>query len=105
MGSLREAARDRDWPGGLGLAHSKARLGRVSGLGLSRSAAALAQAVGLTRARGAPPVSYGVTARGRSRSRLARGAWSRSLQGSARWSFGFGFIEISRRVYPVSYTH
>src|SRR6202161_2889360 len=47
--------------------------------------AALTLSVSLTRARGAPPrveppVSYGASARGRPRSRLARGAWSRSLQ-------------------------
>jgi len=62
-----------------------ARLGRVSSYELSTFAAALTQVVALTRARGAPPrdeppVSYGVSARGRSRSRLARGAWSRWLQ-------------------------
>src|ERR1700686_1722378 len=56
MGPLREAARDRDW----------------------RGAAALTFFVSLTRARGAPPreeppVSYGASARGRPRSRLARG--------------------------------
>src|SRR6202167_2985392 len=78
MGTLRAAARDRDWPG----------------------AAALTFADNLRRrrARGAsprvePPVSYkgrdaacelygsyGVSARGRPRSGLAGGAWSRSLQ-------------------------
>ena len=45
------------------------------------TATGLVQAVALTRARGAPPrveppVSYGVSARGRPRSRLARGATS-----------------------------
>src|ERR1700691_149624 len=78
MGTLREAARDRDW----------------------KSAAALTFADNLRRrrARGAPPRveppvsytgraaacelygSYGVSARGRPRSGLAGGAWSRSLQ-------------------------
>src|ERR1700692_4393982 len=63
----------------------QARLGRVSSYDLLKSAAALTLAVSLTRARGAPPrveppVSYGASARGRPRSRLARGAWSRSLQ-------------------------
>src|SRR6202790_130034 len=62
-----------------------ARLGRVSSYDLLKSAAALTFFVTLTRARGAPPrveppVSYGASARGRPRSRLARGAWSRSLQ-------------------------
>src|SRR5664279_3776485 len=62
-----------------------ARLGRVSSYELSRFAAALTQVGALTRARGArpgvePTVSYGDSARGRSRSRLARGAWSRWLQ-------------------------
>src|SRR3984957_19375554 len=51
---------------------------QISSYELSKFAAALTQAVGLTRARGAPPrveplPSYGVSARGRSRSRLARG--------------------------------
>src|SRR3984957_10254813 len=52
---------------------------QISSYELSKFAAALTQAVGLTRARGAPPrveplPSYGVSARGRLRSRLARGA-------------------------------
>jgi chromate transport protein ChrA len=63
----------------------QARLGRVSSYDLLKSAAALTLFVSLTRARGAPPreeplPSYGASARGRPRSRLARGAWSRSLQ-------------------------
>src|ERR1700724_2284024 len=85
MGSLREAARDRDWRGGLGLAHSRLGAVQISSYDLSKFAAALTSSISLTRARGAPPrveppVSYGVSARGRPRSRLARGAWSRSLQ-------------------------
>ena len=63
----------------------QARLGRVLSLDLSKSAAAPPCLVSLTRARGAPPriepqPSYGVSARGRPRSRLAGGAWSRSRQ-------------------------
>src|ERR1700724_2529312 len=148
MGSLREAARDRDWRGGLGLAHSRLGSVQISSYDLSKFAAALTRLVALyararraatgrgagelwglcarppaigigegglvsltpgsaryklrvmiyrnspprlpdllpsTRARGAPPrveppVSYGVSARGRPRSGLARGAWSRSRQ-------------------------
>src|SRR6202051_1237311 len=100
MGSLREAARDRDWRGGLGLAHSRLGSVQISSYELSRFAAALTQAVGLTRARGAPPrveppVSYGVSARGRPRSRLARGAWSRSLQARLGTKFELLIIEIA----------
>src|ERR1700676_699605 len=90
MGSLREAARDRDWRGGLGLAHSRLGSVQISSYELSKFAAALTRFVGLTRARGAPPrdeppVSYGVSARGRSRSRLARGAaFTLSITLSAR---------------------
>jgi hypothetical protein len=55
MGPLREAARDRDWQGGLGLAHCRrgsvefvvmiyqARLGRVCSYDLSKFAAAFTQ--------------------------------------------------------------
>jgi hypothetical protein len=55
MGSLREAARDRDWRGGLGLAHSRLGSVQISSYELSKFAAALTGSVGLTRARGAPP--------------------------------------------------
>src|ERR1700733_12105185 len=41
MGSLREAARDRDWQGGAWSRSLQARLGRVSSYDLSKSAAAL----------------------------------------------------------------
>src|ERR1700692_1599795 len=54
MGSLREAARDRDWRGGLGLAHSRLGSVQISSYELSRFAAALTPAVALPRARGAP---------------------------------------------------
>src|ERR1700690_2648477 len=94
MRRRREAAWDRDWPGGLGLAHSRLGSVQISNYELSTFAAALTRAVGLTRTRGAPPreeplPSYGVSARGRLRSRLAGGAWSRSLQ--ARLGRGFIF--------------
>ena len=61
-------------------------------LNYRNSAAALTMSCRLTRARGAPPrvepqPSYGVSARGRPRSRLAGGAWSRSLQAAARYKF------------------
>ena len=55
MGTLREAARDRDWQGGLGLAHSRLGAVQISSYDLSKFAAALTRAVGLTRTRGAPP--------------------------------------------------
>jgi hypothetical protein len=55
MGSLREAACDRDWPGGLGLAHSRLGSAQISSYELSKFAAALTRPVALTRARGAPP--------------------------------------------------
>src|ERR1700692_3154965 len=85
MGPLWQDARDRDWRGGAWSRSLQARLGRVSSYDLLKSAAALTLFVSLTRARGAPPreeplPSYGASARGRPRSRLARGAWSRSLQ-------------------------
>src|SRR3984957_8109932 len=147
MGSLREAARDRDWRGGLGLAHSRLGAVQISSYDLSKFAAALTrfvalyararraatgraacelwglcarplaieigegaaltQAVALTRARGAPPrveppVSYGVSARGRSRSRLARGAWSRSLQARLGVQFACRQSEYRRRADPAS---
>src|ERR1700691_5919056 len=106
MGSLREAARDRDWQGGLGLAHC--RLGSVEFVvmiyrnqpprypDLAALPARKARRHGRSRRREfrvmnyrtaraplreePPPVSYGVSARGRPRSGLAGGAWSRSLQ-------------------------
>src|ERR1700677_2588015 len=105
MGSLREAAGDRDWQGGLGLAHC--RLGSVEFVGmiyrnqpprlpsLANLRARKARRHGARRRRefrvmnyrtarpplrDEPPVSYGVSARGRPRSGLAGGAWSRSLQ-------------------------
>jgi hypothetical protein len=55
MGSLREAARDRDWRGGLGLAHSRLGSVQISSYELSKFAAALTRPISLTRARGAPP--------------------------------------------------
>src|ERR1700722_19034759 len=55
MGSLREAARDRDWRGGLGLAHYRPRSVQISSYELSKFAAALTRPISLTRARGAPP--------------------------------------------------
>jgi hypothetical protein len=47
MGSLREAARDRDWPGGLGLAHSRLGSVQISSYELSKFAAALTRFVTL----------------------------------------------------------
>ena len=63
----------------------QARLGTIIEFRLSKFAAPLTQVVAYRRARGAPPrveppPSYGDSARGRPRSRLAGGAWSRSLQ-------------------------
>ena len=92
--------------GGLGLAHARRGSVQISSLDLSKFAAALTLVIGLTRARGAPPrveplPSYGVSARGRPRSRLARGGvWSRSRQARLGTNFEFRFIEIRRRVNP-----
>src|ERR1700734_3994612 len=47
MGSLREAARDRDWRGGLGLAHSRLGAVQISSYDLSKFAAALTRFVAL----------------------------------------------------------
>ena len=47
MGSLREAARDRDWRGGLGLAHSRLGSVQISSYELSKFAAALTRLVAL----------------------------------------------------------
>src|SRR6202167_2657095 len=99
MGSLREAARDRDWQGGLGLAHC--RLGSVEFVvmiyrnqpprypDLAALPARKARRHGRSRRREfrvmnyrtarsplrdePPPVSYGVSSRGRPRSGLAGG--------------------------------
>ena len=48
MGSLREAARDRDWRGGLGLAHSRLGAVQISSLDLSKFAAALTYSISLS---------------------------------------------------------
>src|SRR3984957_7767302 len=105
MGSLREAARDRDWRGGLGLAHSRLGSVQISSYELSKFGARYPGWLTFKRERGAPPrdeppVSYGVSARGRSRSRLARGAWSRSLQARLGTNFEVGFIEMRRPILP-----
>src|SRR6202161_3710322 len=55
MGSLREAARDRDWQGVAWSRSLQARLGRVCSYDLSKSAAAFTFLGKLTRAQGAPP--------------------------------------------------
>src|ERR1700728_3879329 len=51
MGSLREAACDRDWPGGLGLAHARLGSVQISNYDLSKFAAALTRVGGFRRAR------------------------------------------------------
>src|ERR1700722_12882190 len=48
MGSLREAARDRDWRGGLGLAHSRLGSEQISRLDLSKCAAPFSRIVALS---------------------------------------------------------
>ena len=47
MGTLREAACDRDWRGGLGLAHSRLGSVQISSYELSKFAAALTRLVAL----------------------------------------------------------
>src|ERR1700728_477584 len=51
MGSLREAACDRGWPGGLGLAHDMLGSGLISKYELSTFAAAVTRVSGFRRAR------------------------------------------------------
>src|ERR1700721_729902 len=51
MGTRREAACDRDWPGGLGLAHSRLGSVQISNYELSTFAAALTRVGGFRRAR------------------------------------------------------
>ena len=55
MGSLREAARDRDWRGGLGLAHARLGSVQIASYDLSNSPPHLPDLLPSTRARGAPP--------------------------------------------------
>ena len=88
MGSRREAGRDRDWQGGLGLAHARRGSVRVLSLDLSKSAAALPCLVSLTRARGAPPRSSRSRAMGSRREAARDRDWQGGLvsltPGSAR---------------------
>jgi hypothetical protein len=77
MGTLREAARDRAWQGGLGLA--PCRLGSVEfRVMIYRNQPPRLPTLVASGARGAPPrveppPSYGASARGRPRSSLAGG--------------------------------
>ena len=81
------------------------RLGRVLSLDLSKSAAPITFFVTFTRPRGAPPrieppPSYGVSARGRPRLRLAGGAWSRSRQ--ARLGRVLS-LDLSKSAAPITF--